>query len=79
MNYQTAVNIFSVKKWLVLDGEILSSWMDALSCFLDDHKRTSAGKSEDIDLLPNTNVLFECADFASASPAIASRFVVGFK
>ena len=65
--------IFSVKKWLVLDGEILPSWMDNLSCLLDDHKMTSTEKMDDIHLRKNTNVIFETADFASASPAITSR------
>lgn len=74
VNQISYLNCFSLKKWIIMDGEINPSWVDNISCLLDDHKRAHLSNLDDITLPTSTSVIFEVANFSTASPAVATRY-----
>nr|XP_039270899.1 dynein heavy chain domain-containing protein 1-like isoform X1 [Styela clava] len=63
----------SLKKWIVLDGEINAPWIENMSCLLDVHKSTRLTNMDDLTLNESTNLIFEVNNFATASPAMITR------
>jgi len=60
-------------KWLVLDGDIDTLWVESLNTVMDDNKVLTLASNERIALKPSMRLLFEIANLTYASPATVSR------
>eukprot|EP00041_Stephanoeca_diplocostata_P039521 m.1633795 g.1633795 ORF g.1633795 m.1633795 type:complete len:4492 (+) comp25411_c0_seq1:204-13679(+) len=60
-------------KWLVLDGDIDTMWIESLNTVMDDNKILTLASNERIPLNPTMRMLFEIANLSYASPATVSR------
>lgn len=60
-------------KWIVLDGDIDTMWIESLNTVMDDNKILTLASNERIPLNPTMRLLFEIGNLAYASPATVSR------
>ncbi|EDQ88776.1 outer dynein arm heavy chain beta [Monosiga brevicollis MX1] len=60
-------------KWLVLDGDIDTMWIESLNTVMDDNKILTLASNERIALQPSMRLIFEIANLTYASPATVSR------
>ena len=60
-------------KWIVLDGDIDTLWIESLNTVMDDNKVLTLPSNERIDLLGHMRLLFEIGGLKHASPATVSR------
>lgn len=60
-------------KWLVLDGDIDTMWIESLNTVMDDNKILTLASNERIPLNPTMRMVFEIANLTYASPATTSR------
>jgi len=60
-------------KWLVMDGDIDTMWIESLNTVMDDNKILTLASNERIPLNPTMRMLFEIANLTYASPATVSR------
>jgi dynein heavy chain len=60
-------------KWLVLDGDIDTMWIESLNTVMDDNKVLTLASNERIALQPSMRLIFEIANLTYASPATVSR------
>ncbi|EGD79180.1 outer dynein arm heavy chain beta [Salpingoeca rosetta] len=60
-------------KWMVLDGDIDTMWIESLNTVMDDNKVLTLASNERIALQPSMRLLFEIANLTYASPATVSR------
>lgn len=60
-------------KWMVLDGDIDTMWIESLNTVMDDNKVLTLASNERIALKPSMRLLFEIANLSYASPATVSR------
>ena len=60
-------------KWLVLDGDIDTMWIESLNTVMDDNKILTLASNERISLKPSMRMVFEIANLTYASPATVSR------
>ena len=60
-------------KWIVLDGDIDTMWIESLNTVMDDNKILTLASNERIPLKPSMRLLFEIANLTYASPATVSR------
>ena len=60
-------------KWLVMDGDIDTMWIESLNTVMDDNKVLTLASNERIALKPSMRMLFEIANLTYASPATVSR------
>ena len=60
-------------KWLVLDGDLDTNWIESMNSVMDDNKILTLASNERIPLKPHMRMLFEIRDLRFASPATVSR------
>ena len=60
-------------KWVVLDGDIDTMWIESLNTVMDDNKILTLASNERIPLNPTMRLLFEIGNLKYASPATVSR------
>jgi len=60
-------------KWIVLDGDIDTLWVESLNTTMDDNKILTLASNERISLKPPMRLVFEIANLTYASPATVSR------
>eukprot|EP00050_Salpingoeca_kvevrii_P003770 m.233351 g.233351 ORF g.233351 m.233351 type:complete len:4592 (-) comp10879_c0_seq1:411-14186(-) len=60
-------------KWMVMDGDIDTMWIESLNTVMDDNKVLTLASNERIALKPSMRLLFEIANLTYASPATVSR------
>ena len=60
-------------KWIVLDGDIDTKWIESLNTVMDDNKILTLASNERISLKPAMRLLFEISNLTYASPATVSR------
>ncbi|XP_025095393.1 dynein heavy chain domain-containing protein 1-like isoform X2 [Pomacea canaliculata] len=63
-------------RWLVLDGDLDSSWMDGMKTLFDGDHCLSLANGESIQLKDTTFLIFETSSLIDASPAAVSRCTV---
>lgn len=64
---------YTAPKWIVLDGDIDTMWVESLNTVMDDNKILTLASNERIALKPDMRALFEIANLTYASPATVSR------
>eukprot|EP00911_Craspedida_sp_UC1_P002095 UC1_evm8s1611 len=64
---------YEAPKWIVLDGDIDTMWIESLNTVMDDNKVLTLASNERIALKPDMRALFEIANLTYASPATVSR------
>ena len=73
----TTARLDKQQKWVVLDGSVDLTWIEALHEISDDSNHLYLPSSNDTVLLEGAvRLLFECDSLASASPATISRVSV---
>ena len=60
-------------KWIVLDGDIDTMWIESLNTTMDDNKILTLASNERIPLNPTMRLVFEIGNLSYASPATVSR------
>ena len=60
-------------KWMVMDGDIDTMWIESLNTVMDDNKILTLASNERIPLNPTMRMLFEIGNLTYASPATVSR------
>jgi dynein heavy chain len=60
-------------KWIVLDGDLDTNWIESMNSVMDDNKLLTLASNERIPLLPHMRLIFEIRDLVFASPATVSR------
>ncbi|KAM9302491.1 LOW QUALITY PROTEIN: dynein axonemal heavy chain 11 [Morus bassanus] len=60
-------------KWLVLDGDIDSTWIESLNTVMDDNKVLTLTSSEHVPMTPSMWLLYEVHHLRAATPATVSR------
>ena len=60
-------------KWIILDGDIDTMWVESLNTVMDDNKVLTLASNERIALKPSMRLVFEIANLTYASPATVSR------
>ena len=63
-------------RWLVIDGEMDSSWADGMQSLLDEKRVLSLADSEQLCLLPNTAIIIETKSLRFAAPSAVSRLAL---
>lgn len=60
-------------KWIVLDGDIDTKWIESLNTVMDDNKVLTLASNERIALTKEMRLLFEISNLKQATPATVSR------
>jgi dynein heavy chain len=60
-------------KWIVLDGDIDSVWIESMNSVMDDNKVLTLVSNERIPLTPSMRMIFEISSLKNATPATVSR------
>ena len=60
-------------KWLVLDGDLDTNWIESMNSVMDDNRLLTLASNERIRLLPHMRMIFEIRDLNYASPATVTR------
>ncbi|GKT34970.1 Dynein beta chain, ciliary, partial [Aduncisulcus paluster] len=60
-------------KWIVLDGDIDSLWIESLNTVMDANKVLTLASNERVPLHPHMRLLFEISHLKHATPATVSR------
>ena len=60
-------------KWLVLDGDLDTVWIESMNSVMDDNKILTLASNERIPLKEHMRMLFEIRDLRFATPATVSR------
>lgn len=61
------------KKWLLLDGDVDTLWIESLNTVMDDNKILTLASNERIPLHAHMRLIFEIGSLKYASPATVSR------
>ncbi|GIQ81853.1 dynein heavy chain [Kipferlia bialata] len=71
---RTLSNIANTEpKWIVLDGDVDTIWIESLNTVMDDNKMLTLASNERVPLHPHMRLLFEVGQLTHASPATVSR------
>lgn len=62
-----------VNKYIILDGDIDPTWIEAMNTVMDDNKTLTLPSNERISVTPAMRMLIEVEDMRNATPATASR------
>jgi dynein heavy chain len=60
-------------KWIVLDGDLDTNWIESMNSVMDDNKLLTLASNERIPLKPNMRLIFEIRGLVYATPATVSR------
>lgn len=60
-------------KWLVLDGDLDSIWIESMNSVMDDNKILTLASNERVPLKSHMSMIFEIRDLKYASLATVSR------
>jgi dynein heavy chain len=60
-------------KWLLLDGDLDTNWIESMNSVMDDNKILTLANNERIPLKGHMRMLFEIRDLRFATPATVSR------
>jgi len=60
-------------KYLILDGDLDTNWIESMNSVMDDNKLLTLASNERINLKPHMRIIFEVRDLRFASPATVSR------
>jgi len=63
----------TLPKWIVLDGDLDTAWIESMNSVMDDNKLLTLASNERIPCLPHMRLIFELRDLHYASPATVSR------
>lgn len=60
-------------KWIILDGDIDSEWIESMNTVMDDNKVLTLASNERIPLTNSMRMIFEISHLKNATPATVSR------
>ena len=60
-------------KWIVLDGDIDSEWIESMNTVMDDNRMLTLASNERIPLTTSMRLVFEISQLRNATPATVSR------
>ncbi|KAL0236998.1 hypothetical protein PCE1_000395 [Barthelona sp. PCE] len=60
-------------KWIILDGDIDTGWIESLNTVQDDNKVLTLASNERVPLTPSMRLIFEISHLKYATPATVSR------
>lgn len=60
-------------KWILLDGDLDTAWIESMNSLMDDNKILTLANNERIPLKLHMRAIFEIRDLRFASPATVSR------
>nr|XP_006818816.1 PREDICTED: uncharacterized protein LOC100376274 [Saccoglossus kowalevskii] len=65
-----------VKKWIVLDGNMSSQWVDNMNTLLDEHKKLCLNNGEQVNIMDSTSMVFETCSITNSSPSLLGRSAI---
>ena len=70
---QLGFHPYQTSKWVVLDGDVDSKWIESMNSVMDDNCTLTLVSNERVELTSSMSVIFETDSLADATPATVSR------